>query len=63
MKKEAEEFVKYGTTEAMTARRVHGGPSLGPSTQTRFERFSVIRILLLLGFLYYKDFEKPRFLG
>ena len=50
MKKAAEEFVKYGTTEAMTARRDHYGPSRGPSTQTHLDRFSVIKILLLLGF-------------
>ena len=52
MKKAAEEFVKYGTTEAMTARRDHGGPSRGPSTQRRFDKFSVIRILLLLDFVF-----------
>ena len=55
MKKAAEEFVKYGKTEAMTARSDHNDPSRGPSTQTRFDRFSVIRILVLLGFCsYYK---------
>ena len=54
MKKTAEEFMKYGTMEAMMARRDHEGPSRGPSTQPRFERFSVIRILLLLGFVFIK---------
>ena len=63
MKKEAEEFVKYGMTEAMMASHDHDGPSTSPSTQTNFERFSVIRILLLLGFCLYKYFKKPRFWG
>ena len=53
MKKAVEEFVKYGTTEAMTAHRDYDGPSRDPSTRTRFDRFSVIRILLLLGFRFY----------
>ena len=53
MKKAAEEFVKYGTTEAMMAHRDHDGPSRGPSTKMRFDIFSVIRILLLLGFCFY----------
>ena len=51
--KAAEEFVKYGTTEAITARHDHDRLSGGLSTQTRFDRFSVIRILLLLGFSFY----------
>ena len=38
MKKAEEEFVKYG--------------SRGLLTRTRFDRFSVIRILLLLGFVF-----------
>ena len=36
MKKAEEEFVKYGTMQAMTARRDHYGPSRGPSTQMHF---------------------------
>ena len=52
MKKAIEEFVKYVTTEAMTARHDHYGPSRGPSTQTRFDIFSVIGILFLLGLVY-----------
>ena len=51
--KPAKEFLKYGMTEAMTARLDYDGPSQGPSTQTYFDRFSVIRILLLLGFCFY----------
>ena len=39
-----------GMTEAMTARCDHDGPSI----QLHFDRFSVIRILLLLGFCFYK---------
>ena len=31
MKRAEEEFVKYGTTEAMKAHRDHDGPSRGPS--------------------------------
>ena len=46
-KESSRKCVKYGTTKSMTARRDHDGPSRGTSTQTRFERFSVIRILLL----------------
>ena len=52
MKRGAEEFVKFGTTEAMTARLDYDGPSRGPSTQPRFDRFLVIKILLLLGFVF-----------
>ena len=46
MKKAAEEIAKYGTTESMTVRRDHDGPSRGPSTQPRFGRFPAIRILV-----------------
>ena len=53
MKKATEEFVKYGTTEAMMTRCAHDGSSRGSSTQTRFDIFSVIRILLLLGSCFY----------
>ena len=53
MKKLAEGFVKYRMTEAMTANRDHDGPSRGPSTRTHFDRFSVIRVLLLLGFCFF----------
>ena len=49
MKKAIEEFVKYGMTDAMTARHYHEGSS----TKIRFNRFSIIRILLLLGFCFY----------
>ena len=52
MKRAIEEFVKYGTTEAMKAHHNHDGPSLGTSTQPHFSRFSVIRVLLLLGFCF-----------
>ena len=31
LKRVAEEFLKYGMTEAMKARRDHDGPSRGPS--------------------------------
>ena len=51
--KVAEEYVKYGMMKAMMARRDHDGPSRGSSTQTRFDRFSVSTILLLLGFCFY----------
>ena len=61
--KAAEEFVKYGTTEAMTARRDHYGPSRGSSTQTRLDRFSVIRILLLLHFVFIINSSKNKILG
>ena len=37
---------KYGTTESMTARRDHDGPSRGPSTQPRFGRFPANRVLV-----------------
>ena len=46
MKRAAEEIAKYGTTESMTVRRDHDGPSRGPSTQPRFGRFPAIRILV-----------------
>ena len=46
MKRAAEEIAKYGTTESMTVRRDHDGPSRGPSTQSRFGRFPAIRILV-----------------
>ena len=52
MKKAVEEFVKYGTMEAMTAPHDYDGLSRGPSTRMRFDRFEVIRILLLLGFCF-----------
>ena len=47
MKKAAEGFVKYRMAEAMTARRYHDGMSQGPSTRTRFERFSAIMSLFI----------------
>ena len=53
MKRTTEELHKYGTTESMTARRDHDDPSRGPSTQPRFDRFSAIRVLLLLGFCFF----------
>ena len=37
MKRAAEEFVKYGMTEAMMARRDQDDLSRGPSTQPRFD--------------------------
>ena len=37
---------KYGTTESMTVRRDHDGPSRGPSTQSRFGRFLANRVLV-----------------
>ena len=37
---------KYGTMESTTVRCDHDGPSRGPSTQPRFGRFPVIRILV-----------------
>ena len=37
--------IKYGTTESTTVRCDHDGSSRGPSTQPRFGRFPVIRIL------------------
>ena len=42
MRRAAEEIAKYGTTESMTVRRDHDGPS----TQLRFGRFPAIRILV-----------------
>ena len=35
---------KYGTTESMTVRRDHNGPSLCPSTQLRFDWFPANRV-------------------
>ena len=52
MKKAAEGFVKNRITEARTARRDHDGPSRGPSTWKHFDRFSAIRVLLLLCFCF-----------
>ena len=46
MKRAAEEFALYGTTESMTARRDHNETSRGPSTQPFFDRFSANRVLL-----------------
>ena len=46
LKRAAEEIAKYGTTESMTIRRDHDGPSRGPSIQPRFGRFPAIRILV-----------------
>ena len=46
MKRAAEEIAKYGTTESMTVRRDHDGPSRGLSIQARFGRFPAIRILV-----------------
>ena len=46
MKRAAEEFAKYGTTESMTARHDHDDPSRGSSIQPCFDRFPVIRILV-----------------
>ena len=63
MKKAEEEFVKYGMTEAMTFRRDWNGSSRGPSTQTRFDRVSVIRILLLLGFCFFINSSKNLIFG
>ena len=40
------EVAKYGTIDSMTARRNHDDPSLGPSTQPRFDRFLANRVLL-----------------
>ena len=37
---------KYGTTESTTIHCDHDGPSRGPSTQPRFGKFPVIRILV-----------------
>ena len=56
-------FVKFGTTEAMTARRDDDGPSRGLSTQTRLVRFSLIRTLLLLGFFIMNSSKKTSFWG
>ena len=39
-------YTKYGTTESTTVRHDHDGPSRGASTQPRFGRFPVIRILV-----------------
>ena len=55
--------MQYGTTEAMTARRDHYGPSQGPSTHTRLDRFSVIRIPLLLGFCFIINSSKNLVFG
>ena len=52
MKRAEEEFVKYGTMEAMMARHVHDGPSRGTLTQPRIDIFSVNRIFFLLGFVF-----------
>ena len=52
MKKATEKFVKYGTTEAMTARRDHYGPSRGPLTEMHFDRFSALSVFLLLDFCF-----------
>ena len=37
---------KYGTTDSTTVRHDHDGPSRGSSTQPRFGRFPVSRILI-----------------
>ena len=39
MKRAAEEFAKYGTTESMTALHDNDDPSRGPLTQPHFDRF------------------------
>ncbi|TMW99326.1 hypothetical protein EJD97_002742 [Solanum chilense] len=46
MKRAAEEIAKYGTTESMTVRRDHDGPSCVSSTQSRFGRFPANRVLI-----------------
>ena len=46
-------MLKYRMTESMTALHDHDGLSRGPSTRTRFDRFSAIRVLLLLVFLFF----------
>ena len=45
-RKQHKNWTNYGTTESTTARHDHDGPSRGPSTQPRFGRFPVIRILV-----------------
>ena len=45
-RKKQKNCTKYGTTESTTVRHDHDGPSRGPSTQPRFGRFPVIRILV-----------------
>ena len=45
-REQQKELHKYGTTESMTVRRDHDGPSRGPSTHPRFGRFPAIRILV-----------------
>ena len=49
---------KYGTTESTTVRHDHDVPSRGPSTQPRFDRFPVIRILVQLGFYFFINSSK-----
>ena len=53
MKKAAERFVKYRMTEALTVRRDLDGPSQVMPTRTCFDRFSAIRVLILLGFCFF----------
>ena len=55
--------MKYAMAKALTAHRDHDGPSRGPSTQPRFDRFSVIRIPLLLGFIFIINSSKNLILG
>ena len=45
-RKQQKNCTKYGATEPMTVRHDHDDPSRGPSTQPRFDRFPVIRILV-----------------
>ena len=63
MKKAAEGFVKSRMTEAMTVCCDPDDPSRGPSTRTRFDRFSAIKVLLLLGFYFLSIVGKTTFLG
>lgn len=60
MKEATEEFVKYQRAEAITAHHDYNGLSRGPSTRIRFDRFLVIRILILLDFLLL-DFDSRLF--
>ena len=57
-RKQKKNCTKYGATEPTTVRHDHDVPSRGPSTQPRFDRFPVIRILVQLGFYFFINSSK-----
>ena len=57
-RKQQKNCTKYGATEPTMVRHDHDVPSRGPSTQPRFDRFPVIRILVQLGFYFFINSSK-----